>query len=215
MICERYREAMSARLDGEVTRVEAAAIEAHVAVCSSCRAFASQMARVTRATRVTAAESVPDLTGQIMATLDTRREFVRARPAAARTAAPSSTGIARLGLALVALAQLALAVPGLLGDDGGAPVHIAREQGSWALALAVALLVVAWHPARAAGILVLVGVLVAGLTATMAVDIIGGRTVAATEAPHFLALLGFGLLWLVAHPGAGARRPIGRRAAPA
>jgi predicted anti-sigma-YlaC factor YlaD len=215
MICERYREAMSARLDGEATSVEDGAIEAHLAVCSSCRAFAGRMARVTRATRVTAAESVPDLTGRILATVDARRELGRARPAAARTAAPPSTGIARLGLALVALAQLALAVPGLLGDDGGAPVHIAREQGSWALALAVALLVVAWRPARAGGIVLLVGVLVAGLTATMAIDIIGGRTVAATEAPHFLAVLGFGLLWLVAHPGAGARRPIGRRAAPA
>ncbi len=75
----------------------------------------------------------------------------------------SPVGIARLGLLMVGVAQLCLAVPALLGDDAGASIHIAHEQGSWFLALAVGLLVVAWRPWRAAAILPFVAALVVGL----------------------------------------------------
>ena len=105
---------------------------------------------------------------------------------------------------MVAALQLCSAVPALLGDDAGASVHIAHEQGSWELALAVGLLVVVWRPVRAAAMLPLVGALAAGLALTMALDIAAGRTQAAAEAPHGLAFLGLGLLWLVAHPTFGA-----------
>jgi predicted anti-sigma-YlaC factor YlaD len=106
---------------------------------------------------------------------------------------------------MVALAQLAIAIPALSGADSGASVHIAHEQGSWALALAVGLLVVVWSPARANGMLPLVGALVAGLTLTSGLDILNGRTAAGAEAPHGLAILGLMLLWWVAHPTAGQR----------
>jgi predicted anti-sigma-YlaC factor YlaD len=115
--------------------------------------------------------------------------------------------VARLGLTLVALAQLAISIPALAGADAGASVHIAHEQGSWALALAVGLLVVVWRPTRAHGILPLVTVLVAGLTLTSGLDIVAGRTAAGAEAPHGLAVLGLMLLWWVAHPTMGQRRP--------
>jgi predicted anti-sigma-YlaC factor YlaD len=114
--------------------------------------------------------------------------------------------VARLGLTLVALAQLAISIPALAGADAGASVHIAHEQGSWALALAVGLLVVVWRPTRAHGILPLVTALVAGLTLTSGLDIIAGRTAASAEAPHGLAILGLMLLWWVDHPTMGQRR---------
>jgi predicted anti-sigma-YlaC factor YlaD len=104
------------------------------------------------------------------------------------------------------MAQLIISIPALGGADAGAPVHIAHEQGSWALALAVGLLVVAWRPSRATGILPLMAALVAGLTITCVLDVTAGRTVAGTEAPHGLAVLGLALLWLVAHPTVGQRR---------
>ena len=72
--------------------------------------------------------------------------------------------MSRLGLVLVGLIQLCYAIPGLvLGDDAGAPVHIAREQGSWAAALAVALLVAAWRPHHVEGLLPFVAALAVGL----------------------------------------------------
>jgi len=105
--------------------------------------------------------------------------------------------IARWGLVMVALAQACLAIPALLGSDGGAPIHIAHEQGAWALALAVALLAVAIQPGRAAALVPFVAALAAGLALTMVIDIAAGRTQAAAEAPHGLAFLGFGMLWLL------------------
>ena len=40
-----------------------------------------------------------------------------------------------------------MAIPALvLGDDAGLPTHVARHLGSFALALGVGLLVVAWKP---------------------------------------------------------------------
>jgi predicted anti-sigma-YlaC factor YlaD len=98
---------------------------------------------------------------------------------------------------MVAIAQACLSVPSFLGSDAGAPVHVAHEQGAWALALAVALFAVALKPRRAAALLPFVAALVVGLAVTMIVDIAGGRTQAAAEAPHGLAFLGLGMLWLL------------------
>jgi predicted anti-sigma-YlaC factor YlaD len=208
MDCQFYREAVSARIDGELGALESAALDGHLSGCGACRAWAEAATRVTRAARVAPAEVVPDLTGSIMVALATdagRRAKVAPPPPG------SPVGIARFGLLMVGLAQLCLAVPALLGDDGGAPIHIAHEQGSWFLALAVGLLVVAWRPWRAAAILPLVAALVVGLGSTMVLDIAAGRTQAAAEAPHGLAFLGLGFLWVLAYPTAVLGRRHGGR----
>ncbi|HLY83293.1 MAG TPA: zf-HC2 domain-containing protein [Acidimicrobiales bacterium] len=199
MDCTFYREAISARIDGEDDELESAALDAHLAGCPRCRSWAEAALLVTRTARVTPAEPVPDLSVAIMAAL-------AATDLRARRESASPIGVARFGLALVALAQLCLAVPALRGQDGGAPIHVAHEQGSWLVALAVGLLVVAWRPARAAAMLPLVGALAVALVLTMAADIAAGRTQAAAEAPHGLAFLGLGLLWVLAYPVAGRRR---------
>jgi predicted anti-sigma-YlaC factor YlaD len=194
MDCSACREAISARIDGEDAGLEAEAVDGHLAACSACRAWGARATTVTRSARVGVAEPVPDLTAQIMARITPP---ARASAPGRRAAAAPPTMVARLGLFLVAAAQLCLAVPALLGNDAGASVHVAHEQGSWALALAVGFLVVAARPGRAAAMLPVVGALAAGLAITMAVDIGAGRTVAAAEAPHGLAFLGLGLLWLL------------------
>jgi predicted anti-sigma-YlaC factor YlaD len=219
MDCGAYREAISARLDGEDLGLAAAAIEAHLAGCAECVSWAATAMAVTRAARVGVADAVPDLSGVILAaaTLPPRQRTEAGMRAPSRVvsriaAAPAApVGVARLGLALVAVAQLLAAIPELLGTDPGASVHVAHEQGSWALALAVGLLVVALRPGRAAALLPVMAALVTGLAVTMALDISAGRTQAAAEAPHGLAFLGLGLLWLVSQQGptiAGRRTPV-------
>jgi predicted anti-sigma-YlaC factor YlaD len=230
MDCTFYREAISARIDGELGALPSAALDRHLTGCRACRSWAEAATQVTRAARVAPAEVVPDLTDSILAavaagsghkaanrkanrTVAPRQAADRKRPA--QTAPGSPVGIARFGLLMVGLAQLCLAVPALLGDDGGAPIHVAHEQGSWFLALAVGLLVVAWRPWRAAAMLPLVAALVVGLGSTMALDIWAGRTQAAAEAPHGLAFLGLGFLWVVAYPTAALGRRRGGRPRPA
>ncbi len=57
--------------------------------------------------------------------------------------------------------------------------------------------------------------LVAALGFTMALDIAAGRTQAAAEAPHGLAILGLGFLWVLAYPATIAGRGGSRHAHPA
>ena len=56
-----------------------------------------------------------------------------------------------------------------------------------------------------------VAALVAGLAFTTAVDIAAGRTVAAAEAPHGLAFLGLGLLWMLTRTAPATRAMAARR----
>lgn len=195
MDCHAWREAISACIDGETHDLEARALDGHLATCAGCAAWADAAMAVTRVARMSAAEPVPDLAGAIVARAGGRP---RRASRATRSWEASPAAVARLGLVLVAVAQLFLAVPALLGHDLGASIHVAHEQGSWFLALGVGLLVAALQPRRAAALLPVVWALAAGFALTMAVDIGAGRTQAAAEAPHGLAFLGLGFLWLLA-----------------
>jgi len=108
--------------------------------------------------------------------------------------------------------QLVLAAPAiLLGDDPGATGHVARELGSFDVALAVGLLVAAWQPARAWGLLPVVTALALVMGGTAVLDLIDGRTETVGEAHHLLDLAGVALLSLIAHEARGSspsrRRP--------
>jgi predicted anti-sigma-YlaC factor YlaD len=202
MGCHDIREAISAQLDNELNDEPAAGarIDAHLATCEACRAFAARAADLHRIVRVRAAERVPDLSAAIVAAAP--------QPAARRRPAGHTWGFARTALAVVALTHLILALPAvLLGSDPGATIHVARELGSFDVALAVGLLVAAWQPARAWGLLPLAAALAAVMVGTAALDIARGSAPAASEAHHVLELAGVGLLWLVARevPRSSAR----------
>ena len=208
MDCDRCRAAISAQLDGEDPGLGRATVESHLAGCAGCRDFATGAARVHRMIRVTPAEPVPDLTESILAAID---ESVT--PAPVRTIADERTLFLRICLAVVAVIQLGMAVPALvLGDDAGLPTHVARHLGSFALALGVGLLVVAWRPDRAAGILPVIGVVVLCLIASSVVDIISGRAAPGAEVSHAPELVGLVAVWLLARSPipvtAGRARPV-------
>lgn len=101
---DRAQLVLSARMDGEHVRGrEAAAVDAHVAACARCRAFADRSARVRRAVRIRPAETVPDLTGAIMGAVATER----VRPARAGRAARHRRRRERFAFAPAAAAALA------------------------------------------------------------------------------------------------------------
>ncbi len=100
---------------------------------------------------------------------------------------------------MVAFIQLGMAIPALvLGDDAGLPTHVARHLGSFSLALGVGLLVVAWRPDRAAGVLPVIGVVVVCLFASSIVDIVSGRAAPGAEVSHAPELVGLVAVWLLA-----------------
>jgi predicted anti-sigma-YlaC factor YlaD len=187
MRCEEFQEAISARLDGEPTPIAEPTVAAHVARCAECRAFEASAVALHRSLRVRTAAAVPDLTAAILAT---------AKPAPRRE-------WPRYALLWVGLTQLALAVPALAGDGTGASTHVARELGSWDIALAVGLLVAAWQPRRAAGLLPFALALAGAMALTSVLDIAGGRVPAAGEAQHLLDLVGVGSLWVLVRSAPG------------
>jgi predicted anti-sigma-YlaC factor YlaD len=183
MQCDRFREAISARIDGEDLGLPEGAVDAHLRDCGDCRAWRQRAHVVTRRARLGGLYLDHDLSPWLLAAVpaaDTgrRRRFTR-----------------RAALAAVAAAQLAITVPLLLlGHDHGARTHAAHELGSFDLALAIAFAVGALRPALAAGLAWPCAIAAAGLTGTAVTDWIGGQTPGADEAQHLVAVVGALLL---------------------
>jgi predicted anti-sigma-YlaC factor YlaD len=202
MDCENYRLGISARLDGEDAGVDDASLAWHLANCGACRRFESEAIALTRAVRVAATEAPPDLTPTIMAAINQQRvgRAPRFDPQALR-----------IGLIALAVVQMLLAVPVLIyGRDAGAPVHLAREIGSFDFALAVGFFFVGWRPARAYGMLPLVAAVVGCLAITTAVDLVRGTATLLNESAHLLDVMGLAAVWEMArsagYPGSSGTR---------
>jgi predicted anti-sigma-YlaC factor YlaD len=130
--------------------------------------------------RVRAAEVVPDLSAAIVeahmpSTSRSRRALRSSAAAAARRPLAEPISTARWALFVVALTQLVMAGPALLlGEDAGATVHVARELGSFDVALAIGLLVAAWQPLRAWGLFPVAAALGLVMVGTALLDVVDG-----------------------------------------
>jgi hypothetical protein len=70
MTCTPWIELCSARLDGELTHGEQAALDDHLAGCTPCRTTAAALARQHRVFRLRPAPDVPDRTDQILVAME-------------------------------------------------------------------------------------------------------------------------------------------------
>jgi predicted anti-sigma-YlaC factor YlaD len=185
--CDRYREAISARLDREDPGVPVDRIQAHLVSCADCRSWADAVGVLD------AYQVVVDRPALRPAALNGLLDGGTGQPRRRLTA-----GAWRVALVLVAASQLAVTWYELLADDGPAPAHAARELASWDLGLAVGFLVLAWMPWRAWGALPVVGVMVVLLAGTAVGDLLADRAELAHEAAHLLQVAGLLCLWVIA-----------------
>lgn len=191
MTCERYREAASARLDGEPSPVPAAALEAHLAVCTDCAGWLAVVERSGRALRISGL-TPPDLSAEIM------RDVVLPASRLARR-----QRLVRLGLAALGFVQWALAMPALFGHNvamrSGMSMgaHAAHESAAWNLAMGAAFLAVAVKPARAVGTLPILGTFVGVLAVLSVPDVLAGAVEAGRLASHAGVLAGLVLVTLM------------------
>ena len=200
MRCDTIREALSARLDGELPGLDDDTIDGHLRACEACSTWSEELTTLHRMVRVREAEPVPDLSAAILG--------IPSAPSP-RPARREAISTARWALFVVALTQLVLAAPALLlGEDAGAPVHVARELGAFDVALAIGLLVAAWQPARAWGLLPVIAALGLVMAGTALLDVVRGTASGVGEAHHVLDLAGLVLLWWVARED---QAPAGRR----
>ena len=214
MPCTPFREALSARLDGEPLEMSARELDDHLAACPACAGWAADAARGTRRARLAPAPPVPDLTVAVLGALP--RELPGAAVAARARLADSAL---RLALVAVGVAQAALAWPVLVSGVGAmsAPVHMARESGAWNLAVAAAFLAVAAGPRLAAGALPFLGSLAALLLPVTVVDLGAGHVHVERAVAHLLLLAGAVLVGAVAWRGRRRRavRALAGRRVPA
>jgi predicted anti-sigma-YlaC factor YlaD len=203
MSCAPFREAISARLDGEPLGLPVSGLESHLAACAGCRDWEGKAARVTRRARLAAAPAVPDLTATVLAALPRELPGV----AAAARSRLMDTGL-RLALLAVGVAQAGIAWPALASGHAAmsAPLHMAHESGAWNLGLSVAFLAVAAAPRLAAGTLPFLGTFTALLLPVTLADLAAGRVPADRAAVHLLLLAGLALVATVAWRGRRRRR---------
>jgi predicted anti-sigma-YlaC factor YlaD len=198
MNCEACREAISALLDNEDPGIDPTLVQAHLAHCPACRAETTQASRLQRWLRLRPAEPVPDLTPAILARIGPTEP------------GPRQGAQREIRIALAVLAGLVAVLPlpaPLLGEEAGAPLHLARELGAFQVALAVGLLLVAWQPRRRVQLLPVLAVLSVCPAVIAVLDVAVGRTPASAEGHHLVQLAGVGLVWLLAHPP-GRTRPV-------
>jgi anti-sigma factor RsiW len=71
---------MSARLDGEASAAESAALDAHLASCAECRSVEERLAEITRVVRDRPSDPVPDPTAVLRAAWQEARRRDAAEP---------------------------------------------------------------------------------------------------------------------------------------
>jgi predicted anti-sigma-YlaC factor YlaD len=178
--CWRFREAASARLDGEPIGMSSSGLDHHLATCVNCAGWVAAATRLTRAARLGTAEQ-PDLADQILelAVLPAGRVLRR------RT-------WLRVALAVVGLVQLGLSLPSMFGDsiDMAMSIHATHEVAAWNCALAVALFATALRPRRAAGVLSVLATFVAVLTLLSIRDLASGAVAVGRLSTHLAAVAG-------------------------
>jgi predicted anti-sigma-YlaC factor YlaD len=192
MNCNRIRQALSARLDGEAADVDPAVLRAHLGGCAGCRDYEQRAKELHRAVRLASAPVIPDNTPRILAAIG------------AEVGGRDDTQLAlRWVLLVIALVQIGVAIPALvLGSDAGLPVHTARHIGSFDVALGVGFLYAAWRPSRISGLLPVLVALVACLLASSVLDVAAGNTAAISEAQHATDFAGLVVVWLLSRPTA-------------
>lgn len=193
MDCTQCKEALSARLDGEESEAERAAVDTHLASCTACHRFADDAARVTRLARTTVATAEPDIVVAVLA-------------AAPRSHRSQLITALRVLLGLVGLAQAEMALVGILGAhthalatqgvvlQGASLAHFAHESAAWNLSLGVGFLWVAWRSSRTSGMVPTLATFVAVLTVLVVMDAMAGGVDVARLLAHGLVVLGLVLM---------------------
>lgn len=188
--CSEFHFLISAALDGELSVAESSSLAAHLHGCVKCRQLEATLAVQHRLVRVGSIDEIPDLAPRILAIAHPPRLGRR--------------GWVRQALAVIGMTELVMSIPALiLGEDAGAPVHIARHVGSLGAALGFALLYVAWKPTRAYGLLPFVASLAAFMSVSAFFDLVLDRASLVAESTHLVEFSGLLFVWLLA----GSPRP--------
>jgi predicted anti-sigma-YlaC factor YlaD len=214
MACERWRELVSAQLDGEDDPADRPRVEQHLAGCAGCREWLDRAATVNRLTRTGLVPEVPDLSAAILAALPAvpvRRRRWRL-----------SAGLLYVALAVVGAVQLILGLAQVGGGASGAhvhtglnatPGHLWHESAAWNVAVGAGFLFIALRRNRPTGLVPMLTAFVGMLLLLSVNDLSAARVDTARLVSHGFVILGYLLVVALSRTGGDSVRPPGDRAA--
>lgn len=197
--CEDYREALSARLDGEDDPAERGAVDAHLAGCPACRAWSDAAALVTRLAR----------TGPVGREIEIRDEVLdaapgpgRARTAIALRGLLGALGAVQFLLGAVQIAGAASTHPlhDLESVTGVGPGHLWHESAAWNVALGVGFVWIALRRTRPTGLLPTLTMFVGVLALLSANDVLAGRVDLGRLLSHGFVAAGYAIILVLSRP---------------
>ncbi|MEV5823620.1 zf-HC2 domain-containing protein [Micromonospora harpali] len=204
MRCERWREMLSAQLDGEETPTERVAAEGHLVTCGDCRAWFETAAAVTRRARTRVVTATPDLADTVLAAVAAAPP-TRRRWSARRWRERLVAGL-RATLGLVGAVQVVL---GLVQVGRGTTVahahatgqHLWHESAAWNVAVGAGFLFVAVRRFPPAGVLPMLSAFVATLVLLSVNDLVTGQVAVSRLVSHAILVFGWVLTALLSRPG--------------
>jgi predicted anti-sigma-YlaC factor YlaD len=218
MGCERWREMLSAQLDGEDDPADRERVDEHLAGCACCRGWLEQAATVNRLTRTSIVPEVPDLSAAILADL---ADAPRQRSALPRwlTRARLAAGLF-IGLAAVGAVQLILGLAQVGGGQLGEHVHAGaeasaghlwHESAAWNVAVGAGYLFIALRRNRPAGLVPMLTAFVAMLLLLSFNDLTADRVDSTRLVGHGFVILGYLLVVALSRVVSDSERPPGSR----
>ncbi|WP_406045872.1 zf-HC2 domain-containing protein [Micromonospora sp. NBC_00898] len=201
MGCEQWREALSARLDGEETAAEAAAAEAHLSRCSDCRRWFDQAAAVTRRARLSVTVSGDDLTDVILASLPVPEPYrLRNRIALTLRAVLGLIGALQLVLGLAQVGQGPAAGHEHAAVGALTSGHLWHESAAWNVAVGAGFLFVATRRTPPTGLVPMLTAFVGTLVLLSVNDLITGWVDPARLVSHGFLLAGYAIVVALSRP---------------
>ncbi|MBU2667778.1 zf-HC2 domain-containing protein [Actinoplanes bogorensis] len=225
MACERWREMLSAQLDGEDDPAERPAVDAHLAECAGCREWLDRAASVNRLTS-TSMTAPPDLTAAILAALPTRDAVLpgvgdRAEGWRGRLRRFPVAIVLTVALAVVGAVQLILGLNQIGGGVVGAhvhtgldatPGHLWHESAAWNVAVGAGYLFIALRRTRPSGLVPMLTAFVGMLLLLSVNDLTAARVDATRLISHGFVILGYLLIVALSRiPGGFVSTPPGAR----
>jgi predicted anti-sigma-YlaC factor YlaD len=214
MGCERWREMLSAQLDGEDDPAGRSLVDEHLAGCAGCREWLDQAAVVNRLTRMGVGPA-PDLSASILAAAATTSE-----PASVRKKFPLAAAL-YIGLAAVGTVQLILGLDQIGGGVAGVHVHAAgvdatpghlwHESAAWNVAVGAGYLFIALRRTRPSGLVPMLTAFVGMLLLLSVNDLTGDRVDATRLISHGFVIVGYLLVVALSRIPGGFAAPPGAR----
>ncbi|MFI5911340.1 zf-HC2 domain-containing protein [Dactylosporangium sp. NPDC051541] len=207
MECERYREALSARLDGEDQPIDPALTDAHLSSCPACRKWEQDALAVTRLVRL---QPIPGTPPPVSALV---KGFTKQRPPR-RLVLVLRVLLGLFGLAqfMLGIAQAATAASTNHLHGSG---HVFHESAAWNVAIGAGFAWIATRRATPAGALPMLTAFVALLALLSTSDLLNGTVETTRLISHGFVLAGYGIVLALSRPALDpGRPPAGRRGSP-